>query len=277
MAIHVRAAESRDVDLYSRLQRVEFAWTLTDDAANHRRVTDALVSDPLPGTRHLVAEVDDRFAGYAVVQPFAPVVDEREIAHAEGLAAVLPQVAVVPSRRRHGVGAALLTAAETAATELGYGVLIAHIPESLRQWYSRHGWTDLPRGVGFAWIEPPSPRNAELLPGDAPPDVARVHTPFFEHAPSGKHCYDALALKMLPRSARFIVFAPYEVQADREARVRSASRSLMGALDANRSAFLRVPDQSKAMLKLSSMTREELLALRERVATERSGGDAGKP
>jgi GNAT superfamily N-acetyltransferase len=107
-----------------------------------QRLTDLLRTDPT--ARVLVAAVDDRISGFAVLH-VTPVV------HRHTGVGRITALAVLPSLRRSGVGRVLLAACERHCTALGLErieVTSGPLHEEAYSFYRRVGYQD--QGIRFA-------------------------------------------------------------------------------------------------------------------------------
>jgi len=101
---------------------------------------------------YVVAEREGVPLGYGLIGPRqSPMGIDRA-----SISCVLANLAVTPSARRLGVGAAILVELERLSRSLGIRFLYAHIPGSAADFYRASGWTVADEGRGLAWIEPPT-------------------------------------------------------------------------------------------------------------------------
>ncbi|MFF8186766.1 GNAT family N-acetyltransferase [Microbacterium sp. NPDC016588] len=254
-ALRTRPPGSGDVELFMRLQRVCFPWAVEPASDQAAANLFSAIGQGRAGRfgAFAVAEVGSQFAGYASARPFAPWVDGTEIYSADTPVAVVTQVAVPPKFRRQGVGRALLASLEGQLAALEYSLAIAHIQPHHAAWYQAAGWTALPPGCGLAWIEPPSPANARLLPPGAPPDVLATHTPFLHETPLNSNGYTTLAFKITGARMRVIAAAFYRVSSERAENGQLAAAALIKALDSDPAALAQIPRASAVILQASAM------------------------
>lgn len=129
----VRAALASDVEDIVALE--ETAFPLDPWSTN---LVGEGVSGSLPTVAYVVADLDGRFAGYAVVS----VVDVAE----------LQRIAVLPQLRRAGVATALLGAVQGLAASGGAEQLLLEVREDnaeARGFYERHGFAELGRRARY--------------------------------------------------------------------------------------------------------------------------------
>jgi GNAT superfamily N-acetyltransferase len=258
----IRSLEARDVDVYSSLQRATFGWTVgAAPAEEHRQqLRHSIRLSESEGSKNvaLVAEVDGRFAGYAVGQPYSPVLNGIEQPHREGEVGMVPQLVVVDRLRGQGIGARLL---ETVVDELGssgFSMALADIKEELKSWYEHQGWTVLPPGHAFAWIETHR-RGSELAaPPNAPVSLKTTHTPAYTQPPLMAHGYNLMAFKVTgaPRVG-MIAAAHFPISDDPETTRVACARSLVNALEQDPPAMIRLAQGSALLLNLETMSRDE--------------------
>jgi GNAT superfamily N-acetyltransferase len=252
--LEIRDARASDAELFVRLQRSLFPWA-TEDVEIARAFFTAIEDGTAQDlATFLIAVHGGQFAGYALAQPFSAFVQGRDVLMPGSAVAVVPQLAVVPSLRGRGIGAALLDALQLRLAASSFSVTIAHTRPDLTSWFESKGWTILPENYGFAWIEPPSGKNAELLPPDAPDDVVRIHTPLLHQSPMNAHGYSSIAFRITPSPMRVIAAAYYKATADPVENARLASVALCESLESDPSAFAAVPEPSRVMLYLESLT-----------------------
>ncbi len=132
----VRPARRNDRQALIELIKGYFAFYRTPFPGNARleALLEALAQDPSLGTQ-LVAEAADRLVGFASLYAcFDTLVADRIL--------VMNDLFVEPSFRNRGVGAALLAACLSYATERGYARLdwvTAQDNHDAQRFYDRHG------------------------------------------------------------------------------------------------------------------------------------------
>lgn len=124
----IRPADAADVQAIVDLEQGAFgagAWNATQVAADVEA----------PSRSVLVAQVDGRFVGYAVLALAGDVAD-------------LMRIAVTEPNRRSGVASALLAALHDAAAEAGAERVLLEVAESnadARAFYAVHGYAEISR------------------------------------------------------------------------------------------------------------------------------------
>lgn len=133
-AAAVRPAQAADVDRIVTLEAEAFPL----DPWSPRLVAEG-VDGSLPTVAVLVAEVADRFAGYAVVSVVAPDAE-------------LQRIAVLPELRRSGIAGALLDSVVAHCAELLVDRLILEVREDNAPaiaFYAGHGFAELGRRARY--------------------------------------------------------------------------------------------------------------------------------
>lgn len=124
----IRSAHAADVQAIVDLEQGTFgagAWNASQMSADVEA----------PSRSVLVAEVDGRFVGYAVLALAGDVAD-------------LMRIAVTEPNRRSGVASALLAALHDAAAQAGAERVLLEVAESnadARAFYAAHGYTEISR------------------------------------------------------------------------------------------------------------------------------------
>lgn len=256
-------ASIADVELYGRLQRATFGWTLGGiGVQDHERQLRTLFASSRARSKSfsLIATQAGRFAGYVAGQPFAPLVDGSEHAYVHSEVGVIPQLVVVDRHRRQGVGAALLEAATDRLRQYEFSMALAHITADLTSWYSSQGWTIMPPGTALAWIETNRPGSDMMMPAHTPAEARADHTAAFTQPPLRKHGYDRLAFRLTGAQSGMIVASFFTPSEDAEQTRIACARSLVAALEVEPAAMRRLAPTSAVLLYMESLTREEQIA-----------------
>ncbi len=108
----VRPASNEDEAALQRIDREAWDSASLFPSVSARLAVSPFFSPEQPPEAHLVAELDGRVVGYVRLAPPTPLPESQHVLTING-------IAVDPAARGHGVGRALLSAAEEHAGELG--------------------------------------------------------------------------------------------------------------------------------------------------------------
>lgn len=256
--IRIRKAGVRHAARVAALQSQFFPWTVpTGLGVTHAQAIARMVEISHANKLvNVVAEFEGKVVGYAAAEPFQRSIGGR-YGYPYGEVGIITQVAVTDEWRRQGVGAALLEAATAGLSNYGFSLVQVHITKSLVRWYRKLGWDALPAGWGLAWIETHREGSSDGLPKGAPADLVKSHTPGYNQDPLNEHGYDTLAFRITDAQSGILVATIYPPGSNEEESRMNMAKALLKAVDAKPGVFEAMPEGSRLLLLLESLSDRE--------------------
>lgn len=139
---------------------------------------------------HLVAvNQKDEVVGFVAVRPL-----HAENGRVSSSVCSLVRIAVASPHRATGVGRALLKRSVETANALGYGGVMASIPENLVPWYKKQQWEIGESGHLYALLEQPHLGDDRYAPGQPTPEFRGTYAPIQLQEPGPvEHGYTRIA------------------------------------------------------------------------------------
>lgn len=193
----IRAMAARHCKEVARLTYDAFPFEKANDSTQlgpNRDLAEELKKTvgPWNGTRHLVAvDKKDKVLGFVAVR-WLKAEEERV---STGVL-TMPRLVVAERDRARGIGSALLRKIVESAGVLGYGEVMATIPDSLADWYSSQGWTVFHPGDVYVLLEQPHLGDDRDLPEPPPAGLRGKFSPFQLQEPGPvEHGYTRIACR----------------------------------------------------------------------------------
>jgi predicted N-acetyltransferase YhbS len=256
--IRIRKAGVRHANGIASMQAAFFPWSVpTALGITHAQTVERMVEISHANKLvNVVAERNGKVVGYAAAEPYQRSIGG-QFGYPHGEVGIITQVAVADEWRGQGIGAALIAEAITGLRGYGFSLVQAHITKSLVRWYRNLGWSTLPAGWGFAWIETHREGSSDGLPKGAPAALVGSHTPGYSQNPLNEYGYDILAFHDTGAKSGILVVTTYPPGKDEEESRMNVAKALIDAVDKKPGVSKVMPEGSQLLLYLESLSDRE--------------------